>query len=148
MIFHHLCRLTNCKYHAQHEMYLPLRCVLFSNRLTYCNFHVSHIYKTDTVIAKKKLLAIRICLNKKHNFAYSIYPFFSLLQGSLFRLKKRNRYTHDTTEILSKHHATNMHENCGNVCFIKRNYEILYKEKFQSHDTFWHACTLHATKCM
>jgi hypothetical protein len=35
---------------------------------------------------------------------------------------------------------THKHENGGNVRFIKRHYEILYKEKSQWHDTFGNAC--------
>ena len=47
MLFHHFCRLATCKYHAQNKMYLLLQ---FSNRLTYCKFRISHIYKTDFLL--------------------------------------------------------------------------------------------------
>ena len=58
MLFHHFWKLTTCKYHYQNKMYLPLRCVWFSNRLTHCNFCIiiSHIYKTDISFVLMSLL--------------------------------------------------------------------------------------------
>ena len=85
------------------------------------------------VVAKKKLLVIRIFLNKQQN-----YLFFSLLQGNLFRFKKkRNRHDWNIVEtgILNTIKRTNKNKNGENVRFIKRNYEILYKEISQWHDT-------------
>ena len=85
---------------------------------------------------------------------YFSFVFMSLLKEStsfyldckeIYQIKKK-RNRHDITEILLILHGvlntikqTNKHENVGNVRFIMRNYEILYKEKSQWHDTFWHA---------
>ena len=96
------------------------------------------------VVAKKKLLVIRIFVNKQQKSTKKICLFFSLMQGNLSRQKKTEppRYSWHIaeTDIVNTIKQTNKHQNGGNVRFVKRNYEIFYKENPQWHDTFWHAC--------
>jgi hypothetical protein len=68
-------------------------------------------------------------------------PLFLFIARKSIQIKKKPeppRYNWNivVTDVLNTITQTNKHKNGGNVCFIKRNYEILYKEKSQWHDTF------------
>ena len=73
MLFHHFYRLTSCKYHTQNKMYIPFTvCIIFKSIDVLQFPHKSYLqngyFFCVDVVAKMKLLVIRIFLNKKQNF--------------------------------------------------------------------------------